>query len=116
MEADALKHFGRMNDPDGSAFVKGVCGDSMEFYLIIRENVIEEVRFHTDGCEHTRACGEAAAELVNGKTLDEALAVSPARIRERAGGLPEDHTHCAILASLTHMKALADYLYRYLET
>ncbi|HDP79576.1 MAG TPA: iron-sulfur cluster assembly scaffold protein [Spirochaetes bacterium] len=116
MDTGGLKHYGRMNDPDGSAFVRGICGDTMEFYLVVRDGTVEEVRFHTDGCGHTLACGEAAAELVNGKTLDDAMAVSPARIREKAGGLPEDHTHCAILASLTLMKALADYLYRYYES
>jgi hypothetical protein len=36
--ADANKlikpdNMGRMNDPDGSAFINGICDDSMEMYL-----------------------------------------------------------------------------------
>jgi NifU-like protein involved in Fe-S cluster formation len=28
------KYFGRMNDPTSSSYLKGPCGDSMEFYLV----------------------------------------------------------------------------------
>ena len=42
--------FGRMTDPTGGAFVRGPCGDEMEFYLSIRDDVVEDVKYHTDGC------------------------------------------------------------------
>ena len=34
---------GRMTDPTGGAFVRGLCGDTMEFYLVIKDDIITEV-------------------------------------------------------------------------
>ncbi len=112
MNTELYKHWGRMNDPVASAYVKGICGDEMEFYLVIQDERIELVRFFTDGCDHTRICGETAALLAEGRSLEEALEVSPGAILRKIGDLPEDHIHCTILAALTLQKALADYLYR----
>ncbi len=104
------KYFGRMNDPTSAAFIKGPCGDEMEFYLIIKDRVIEEVRFYTVGCIATIVCGSVTAGLVSGKTIDEALAISPREVIEVLNGLPEDHCHCSILAVSTLHRAIADYL------
>jgi NifU-like protein involved in Fe-S cluster formation len=41
--------FGRMNDASGSAYMKGLCGDEMEFYLVIENNVVIQVKYYTDG-------------------------------------------------------------------
>ncbi len=35
------KFFGRMNDPAAAASIKGLCGDEMEFHLVIRDGRIE---------------------------------------------------------------------------
>ncbi|MCK5849323.1 MAG: iron-sulfur cluster assembly scaffold protein, partial [Kiritimatiellae bacterium] len=51
------KYFGRMNDPTSSAMITGPCGDSMEFYLVIKDEIIEDVKYYTEGCGNTRACG-----------------------------------------------------------
>ncbi len=100
----------RMNDFTSSAFMKGACGDSMEFYLYIKEGVIEQASFYTDGCVSTRACGSVAAQFVSGKRLEEALAISPKMILDRLDGLPADFNHCAVLAVMTFLKAAAEYL------
>ena len=65
--------FGRMNDPTASAYIKGACGDEMEFYLFIRNGIIEDIKFYTEGCAVTRACGAVAAELAVGKGIMETL-------------------------------------------
>ncbi|MDP8218606.1 MAG: iron-sulfur cluster assembly scaffold protein [Candidatus Theseobacter exili] len=110
MEKD---HFGRMNDPDGSALVKGPCGDEMEFYLLIKDRIIQEARFYTDGCEYTRACGEVAAGLSEGRSLNDALGICPKQVIEILKDLPEEHKHCSILAVSTLYRAIADYLLVY---
>lgn len=102
----------RMNDPDGSAYIKGICGDSMEMYLVIEGERIAEATFFTDGCSASRACGSTAARLASGKTLKEVLRVSPADIIDAWGEIPGGNVHCAILAVSTLHKALADYLIR----
>ncbi|NLF16228.1 MAG: iron-sulfur cluster assembly scaffold protein [Lentisphaerae bacterium] len=47
--------FGRMNDPSGAAAVRGLCGDEMEFYVVVREDRVEQVRYYTKGCGNTRS-------------------------------------------------------------
>ncbi|MFH1845973.1 MAG: iron-sulfur cluster assembly scaffold protein [Candidatus Omnitrophota bacterium] len=104
------KFFGRMNDPTSSAYLKGPCGDEMEFYLVIKNNVIEDIKFYTEGCIATRVCGSVTAQLVLGKNINEALGISPKEIMELLNGLPKDHGHCSILAVSAVYKAIADYL------
>jgi nitrogen fixation protein NifU and related proteins len=101
--------FGRMNDPTASAVIRGPCGDEMEFYLVIRDGRIEEARYYTSGCGHTRTCGAAAARRAQGRTVLEALAIRPREIVDDER-LPREGWHCAILAVTTLYRALADHL------
>jgi len=102
--------FRRMNDPVASAFFKGVCGDEMEFYLVIRNGVIDDASYHTDGCEITRACGALTVKKIIGRTVEEAMAINPKELTDELNPLPESHRHCPILAVITLYKAIADYL------
>ncbi len=101
--------FGRLNDPTSAAVIRGLCGDEMEFYLVIEDGVIKDVRYYTEGCETSRRCGRAAARRAKGKTLLDALAISPREIIDEEC-LPEDGRHCAILAVSTLYRAIADHL------
>ncbi|MDP8212485.1 MAG: biotin synthase BioB [Candidatus Zapsychrus exili] len=103
------KYIGRMNDPDGSAHIKGPCGDEMEFYLTINEDVIKDIKFYTRGCFFTYACGTMTSHLAFGKTIQEVLQISPGKIIKELRYLPKDHCHCAILAVSTLYKSIADY-------
>mgnify|MGYP000253546208 CR=1 FL=1 len=51
----------RINDPDGAAYIKGICGDSMEMYLVIDKGTVTNATFFTDRCNHSRFCGSTAA-------------------------------------------------------
>jgi nitrogen fixation NifU-like protein len=104
--------FGRMNDPTSSAYIKGPCGDEMEFYLVIEENKITEVKYFTQGCDATKSCAAMTASLARGKTIKEALSISAGEVIQKLKGLPEDHLHCSILAVSTLYRAIADYLLR----
>ncbi|MCD4778933.1 MAG: biotin synthase BioB [Candidatus Omnitrophica bacterium] len=103
------KYIGRMSDPDGSAHIKGPCGDEMEFYLAINDDIVRDIKFHTSGCYFTYACGVMASHLVCGRTIREALQLSPGQIIKELICLPKDHCHCAILTVSTLYKAIADY-------
>ncbi len=105
-------YFGKIHNADGFSYVKGICGDEMEFYLTVQDDVIKDVKFFTKGCEHIRLCGETAARLVNNKRIEEALELSPAKIKNEIKDLPVDHTHCTILSTISLLKAIADYIYR----
>jgi len=109
LSEDAL-YFGRMNAPTASSFLKGLCGDEMEFYLYIRDGVIEDVKYYTEGCADTKACGLAVAKRAKGRSVMEALAISPREAIDSLGRLSEEGHHCAILAVSTLYRAIADYL------
>jgi len=104
------KYFGRMNAPTSSAYIQGACGDEMEVYLDIQQGIIKDIKFYTEGCVATHVCGEKMAEMVVGKDIYEAMGVSPKKVLDSIIGLPEDHTHCSILAVSTLYKAIAEYL------
>ncbi len=102
--------FGRMNDPTSSASIKGLCGDEMEFYLVIRNDRIEDVRYHTEGCGNTRACGRAVARRAKGRNVTDALSISAGEIIRSGECETDSGRHCAILAVTTFYRAIADYL------
>ncbi|TFH15214.1 MAG: iron-sulfur cluster assembly scaffold protein [Lentisphaerales bacterium] len=108
MSVDEL--FGRMNDPTSAGVIKGPCGDSMEFYLVIKDDVIEDTKYYTEGCGNTRACGYAVARRLKGKQIIDALSISPGEIIKSAECLSEEGRHCAILAVSAMYRAVADYL------
>jgi nitrogen fixation NifU-like protein len=103
--------FGVLTAPTATASIRGLCGDAMTFHLRIQDGVIEDVRYETDGCGHTRAYGAAVAARAKGKPLLEALAIHPKGIMEEQGArLGEESRHCAILAVMTLFKAIAAHL------
>ena len=103
-------NMGRIENPDGVAKVRGGCGDTMEVYLVITNDIIETIRYHTDGCMFTHLCGQTLASKVQGRMIDEALAISPSTIlQELAGQLPPEHQHCAILAVSALYRAIGQY-------
>ncbi len=107
---EADEFFGRMNDPTAAASIKGICGDEMEFHLYIREDRIEDIRYFTQGCGNTRACGRAVARRAKGRTVTDALSISAGEIIRSGECEPQAGRHCAILAVTTFYRAVADYL------
>jgi nitrogen fixation NifU-like protein len=105
-EARAPQNLGRMAAADAQAIVRGWCGDTMEVYLRLAGNRIQEATFMTDGCGPSVACGSMITQLVWGKTLDEAGRLRPEDLLEALDGLPEDSMHCADLAVTTLRQAI----------
>ena len=101
---------GRMNDPTASSFLTGSCGDAMEFYLVIENGIVTEIKYYTDGCAATKACGASAASLAEGKQIEEVMLISPGMILKKINGLPSEHRHCAILAP-RHCTGLLPIIY-----
>ncbi len=103
---------GDIPTPDGYAYVRADCGDALEVFLSVRDQQIQKARFDTLGCGFTVACGSMAMEMAEGRTLAEAMGISPNQIVEALKGLPASHEHCAELAALTLKKAIEDYMMR----
>ncbi len=90
------------------------CGDIMKIYMKIDNDtkVIEEVKFKTFGCGAAVATSSMATEMVKGKTIDEALAVTNVAVAEALDGLPPVKMHCSNLAQEAIHSAIADYYNR----
>ncbi len=102
--------FGRMNDSTAAGSITGQCGDTMEFYLVVRDDVLEEVKYYTEGCGNTKACGHAVARRAKGRKVTDALSISAGEIIRSGECDPGEGRHCAILSVSTLYRAIADYL------
>ncbi|MBD3255935.1 MAG: iron-sulfur cluster assembly scaffold protein [Candidatus Lokiarchaeota archaeon] len=87
----------------------GPCGDTMEFFLQINDNIIEKAHFLTDGCGASLATASQTTLLIEGKSLDYARNLIAKDVDNALEGLPEDHKHCAELALRTLHRALKKY-------
>jgi nitrogen fixation NifU-like protein len=90
---------GRMNDATCVGKITGRCGDTIEIYLRIKDDKIEQASFFTQGCGASVACGSMVAELATGKDIEEAAQIGGDTVLESLGGLPGDESHCAYLAA-----------------
>jgi nitrogen fixation NifU-like protein len=97
-------------NPDGYAEYRSGDGESLKIWLRVRQNIVEQAGFWTNGCAATIACGSMATELIKGKSISRALAVRAETIVEALGDLPQGNFHCAELAAKTLRDALRDCL------
>ena len=108
------KNVGELADANAVGMVGNAkCGDIMQMFMKIDENeVIQEVTFKTFGCGAAIATSSMATELVKGKTIKEALALTNTAVMEALDGLPPVKVHCSVLAEEAIRAALADYYTR----
>ena len=85
------------------------CGDIMKMYLKIKDDRIEDAKFETFGCGSAIASSSMATELIKGKTVDEALAVTNKQVVDALGGLPAYKLHCSVLAEESIKAAVKNY-------
>ena len=106
------KNVGEIENASGIGEVGNAkCGDIMRIYLDIdpETQVINEVKFKTFGCGSAIASSSMATEMVKGKTIHEALAVTNKAVAEALDGLPPVKMHCSVLAEQAIKAALIDY-------
>lgn len=89
--------------------VNPACGDRMRLYLAITEDRITQARFKTFGCIAAIASSSRLTELLGGRTLDEARALTNRDVVAALGGLPEGKETCSVLAERGLRAALEDY-------
>ena len=106
------KNVGEIENASGIGEVGNAkCGDIMRIYLDIdpETQVINDVKFKTFGCGSAIASSSMATEMVKGKTIHEALAVTNKAVAEALDGLPPVKMHCSVLAEEAIHKAINDY-------
>ena len=104
------RNVGEIPDANGvGEVVNAKCGDIMKMYLKIKDDRIEDAKFETFGCGSAIASSSMATELIKGKTVDEALAVTNKQVVDALGGLPAYKLHCSVLAEESIKAAVKDY-------
>ena len=105
------RNVGEIENPSGVGTVGNAkCGDIMRMYLKVENGIIEDVKFKTFGCGAAIATSSMATEMVKGKTLKEALALTNKAVAEALDGLPPVKMHCSLLAEEAIHAAVEDYL------
>ena len=104
------RNVGVIEDADGIGEVGNAkCGDIMKIYLKIKDGIIEDVKFETFGCGSAIASSSMATEMIKGKPVSDALALTNKAVAEALDGLPAYKMHCSVLAEEAIKKALKDY-------
>ena len=104
------RNVGDMPDADGVGTVGNpTCGDAMKIYIKVKEGKIVDAKFKTFGCGAAIAVSSMVTEMVIGKTLDEALAISKEAVANELGGLPPQKMHCSNLGADALRQAIEDY-------
>jgi nitrogen fixation NifU-like protein len=104
------RNVGEIKDADGIGEVGNpICGDMMTFYIKVKNNKIEDVKFKTFGCGAAIAVSSMVSEMVLGKTLEEVMSLTNADVANALGGLPQNKIHCSNLGADALHKAVENY-------
>ena len=104
------RNVGVLEDANGIGEVGNAkCGDIMKIYLQVEDNIITDVKFETFGCGSAIASSSMATEMIKGKTVEEALALSNRDVVTALDGLPTHKIHCSVLAEEAIKTAVKDY-------
>ena len=104
------RNVGEIDNPDGIGEEGNpVCGDMMTFYIKVTDNRLDDVKFKTFGCGAAIAVSSMVSEMAKGKTLEEALKITPRLVADKLEGLPKNKLHCSNLGAQALRKAIEDY-------
>lgn len=85
-----------------------VCGDMLQFWLKIENNIVKEAKFKTFGCGGAISSSSLMTEKIIGKTIEDALKITNKELVEELE-LPKVKVHCSVMAQEAIEKAIEDY-------
>ena len=104
------RNVGEIESADGVGEVGNpACGDMMRLYLKIEEGKVVDAKFRTFGCGAAIASSSMLTEMIKGKTVEEARAISNQHVADALDGLPAVKIHCSVMAEQAVKSALDDY-------
>ncbi len=107
------RNLGEMENADAVGTVGSPdCGDMLRMWIKFKEEdgrkIIDRASFQSFGCQTAIAVASVATELLAGKTIDEAKAMSGEELAAPLGALPPVRIHCAQLVEGALRNALSD--------
>ena len=104
------RNVGVIENPDGYGKVGNpVCGDVMEIFISVKDDIITDIKFRTFGCGSAIATSSMVTELAKGKNVDEAMKITRGDVATELEGLPAQKMHCSNLAADALHEAIKDY-------
>ncbi len=104
------RNVGEIENPDGIGEMGNpICGDMMTFYIKVKDNRIDDVKFKTFGCGAAIAVSSMVSEMAKGKTLEEVAQITPKLVADELGGLPKAKYHCSNLGAQALQRAIKNY-------
>jgi nitrogen fixation NifU-like protein len=104
------RNVGVIENPDGYGKVGNpVCGDVMEIFIKVKDDIITDIKFRTFGCGSAIATSSMVTELAKGKHVDEAMKITRSDVATELEGLPAQKMHCSNLAADALHEAIKDY-------
>jgi len=105
------RNVGEIESADGVGEVGNpACGDMMRLYLKIDAGKVVDAKFRTFGCGAAIASSSMLTEMIKGKTVDEARAITNQHVADALDGLPAVKIHCSVMAEQAVKSALDDYI------
>lgn len=107
---------GRPEDMNAQSMVGKSKRGEVAFRLFARINpetrIIEAAGFKTRGCLAMTGCASVTCSMIEGRTLDEALQVTPEMVREAVGGVPAGKVNTLTFSAEAVRALVGDFLAR----
>lgn len=99
----------KVSRSDGFGKKQRTCGDTVEFYLMVKDNRVTAISYDIQGCLFSHACANALIHLALDKSIDTVKQITETDIINFLKTLPREEFHCAEHIISTIRLAIADY-------
>ena len=107
------RNVGVIENPDGFGHLGDPSyGFDLELYIKVNDNTITDAKFKAFGCATTIATVSMVSEMLEGRSMEQALDISDKEITEALDGLPPSRMHCAELGYELIKSAVDDFIQR----